>query len=81
VSLASVRAQSADLKPFFEISTCLTVAVGLCHICMECMTKFCHSCMQCMTNELYDLYVLYDYLGSEKCSESYLNHYGSNEYV
>jgi len=32
-------------------------------------------------NLAYDLYVLYDNLGSKKRSKSHLNHYGSNGYT
>ena len=41
VSLASVRAQSVDLRRLFEIPACPTAAIRpfVVHICMECMAK------------------------------------------
>jgi hypothetical protein len=81
VCLASVRAQSADLKPFFEISVCPMDAVDSLPYLYGMYDKNLSYLYAMYDDSVYDLYVLYDNLGPKKRSKSHLNHYGSHGYV
>jgi len=81
VCLASVRAQSADLKPFFEIRACPPSAVEALPYLYGMYGKIMSYLHAMYGRTVYDLYVLYDSCDPEKRSKSHLNHYGSHGYV
>jgi hypothetical protein len=81
VCLASVRAQSADLKPFFEIRACPPSAVEALPYLYGMYGNNLSYLYAMYGDFVYDLYVLHDNLGPKKRSKSHLNHYGSHGYV
>jgi len=81
VSLASVRAQSVDLRRLFDISAHPSAAVEPLSYLYGMYDKTLSYLYGMYDNPVYDLYVLYDNLGPKKCSKSHLNLYGSNGYV
>lgn len=80
MSLASVCAQSADRKLFFENSACVAAVVGLLPYLYGMYDKSSSYLYVMYGNFVYDLYVLYDNVGARICSKSHLNPCGSLGY-
>ena len=82
MSLALVRAQSVDLKLFFEIPACPAhLRLNLSSYLYGMYGKILAYLYAMYGNLAYDLYVLYDNLRPKRRSKSHLNYYGSNGYV